>query len=975
MRLNTKRNHTNLNVFRRRAGGFHLLRYGWIWLGALALLWGAGARNRPRNAREESRPPLSPLRSERNILLNGGFEEGLQNWTYTGERVDDPSQAHSGRACVTGEVKQPNQAQFLRQKVTLRTDARYRLQLWARGTNQTKIAVWLRQGKRRWNLSQLENIPVRWQEFVVPFSAPNVGALELELVAPSSHNAPPGRVWVDDVALYEMVLPPAVSLTAPAEVADFPALASDGQGRLYTAWVEFKEGKERLWLASGRAEGDKLIWDARGEVPLPGESVESASLAGDADGAWGCAAVETPQGWDLLAFRAGRNGLMDKPWLLMQDAATDIRPALAVSGSRAAVVWESNRDGKRQIYAAALESGKTVTPQCLSDGSDSCYFPTITGDGNGHLWAAWEQFVRGQYDIVMAHFNGATWDAPRRLTQNPYLEHRPSLAWTPLGVWVAWEAVEFPAYRTSSSTWQRVLTARIGNAGLELPANVWDALPLWGTNPRLLQGRDGRLYLVVRHSQGQGAGWEVFLFAFDGHRWQGPESLTAQTGRNRAVPIAQTGDRLWAAAQLDNITRRWESVKESLNFRSEVRLISFDTSALPAVQPTQLEALHLPETTFNPQVIREQRGEERERFSIAYNGKRLNLYFGQFHEHSEISQCNRRGDLPPDDNYTLNRDIHRLDFSALTDHGYNLAPPIWAYTAKLNRWQEDPGRFLTFLAEEWTSTFERYTDKHPQGFYGHRNLIFADARLPRWLNAQDKSTPADVWATLRKERANFVQIPHQLADTGNVPTDWDFVDEEAQPLAEVFQTRGSYEYDGTPRQAKNTVAGHFIQNAWAKGVIIGVIASPDHGGGMGKAAVFAPELTRDAILDACRARHTYGTTGAKIFLDVRVNGRLMGEKLPLTTQPVQVDVRVSAPADIEAVEVCKNNRFVYTRAGGGKDVTFTFRDSEPPRDGTYYYVRVRQQDGEIAWSSPVWFFDKAKLNEKQHREGVREMWE
>jgi hypothetical protein len=28
MRLNTKRTHTTLNVFRRRAGGFHLLRYG-----------------------------------------------------------------------------------------------------------------------------------------------------------------------------------------------------------------------------------------------------------------------------------------------------------------------------------------------------------------------------------------------------------------------------------------------------------------------------------------------------------------------------------------------------------------------------------------------------------------------------------------------------------------------------------------------------------------------------------------------------------------------------------------------------------------------------------------------------------------------------------------------------------------------------------------------------------------------------------
>jgi hypothetical protein len=428
------------------------------------------------------------------------------------------------------------------------------------------------------------------------------------------------------------------------------------------------------------------------------------------------------------------------------------------------------------------------------------------------------------------------------------------------------------------------------------------------------------------------------------------------------------------AVQEDNIQGRWDTAEESVSARSEIRLASLAIDELPQTEPSRLTALQWPETEYNLQPLREQMGEERERFSIEYNGRRLYLFFGQFHEHSEISVCNRRGDLPPDDNYTLNRDIHRLDFSALTDHGYNECPALWSYTSKLARWQEDPGRFETFLAEEWTSTFERYTERHPQGFYGHRNLIFADVRFPKWFNAFDRSTPADIWATLRKMKANFIHIPHQLADTGNVPTDWEYVDEEAQPVAEIFQTRGSYEYEGTPRQAKRTVAGHFIQDAWAQGIIIGVIASPDHGGGLGKAAVFAPELTREAILEACRQRHTYGTTAAKIFLDVRVNGHLMGEKLPLDERPVVVTIRVSAPGEIEVVEVCKNNRFVYTREVEGSQATLTFRDNEAPTDGTYYYVRVRQENGEIAWTSPVWFLSSTRLNTLQHREGLREKW-
>jgi len=304
------------------------------------------------------------------------------------------------------------------------------------------------------------------------------------------------------------------------------------------------------------------------------------------------------------------------------------------------------------------------------------------------------------------------------------------------------------------------------------------------------------------------------------------------------------------------------------------------------------------------------------------------------------------------------RDIARHDFACATDHGYNLNPYLWGYTAKLARTNDDEDRFLTFLAEEWTSTFEEYSEAHPFGFYGHRNLIFADSYFPRWWNARNRQTPAQVWEDLRKLNANFVNIPHQLADTGNVPTDWNYADETAQPVAEIFQTRGSYEYKGTPREAGRTTPqpGYFLQDAWARGIVIGVIASPDHGGGYGKACVFAPELTREAILDALRARHCYGTTAAKIFLDVRVDGHLMGEKVADPAgKSVEIQIRTRCPADVQRIEVCRNNRFIYTNSPKGAEAELTFIDREPLAGRSYYYVRVIQKDEEIAWSSPVWF--------------------
>ena len=206
-------------------------------------------------------------------------------------------------------------------------------------------------------------------------------------------------------------------------------------------------------------------------------------------------------------------------------------------------------------------------------------------------------------------------------------------------------------------------------------------------------------------------------------------------------------------------------------------------------------------------------------------------------------------------------------------------------------------------------------------------MILGDTYFPRWWNSRNRQTPAQVWEDLRKLNADFIHIPHQLADTGNVPTDWNFTDETAQPVAEIFQVRGSYEYQGTPRQAARTVPqpGYFIQDAWARGIVIGVIASPDHGGGYGKACVFAPELSRKAILEALRQRHCYGTTAAKIFLDVRVNGHLMGEKVAEPPRgPVTVKIVARCPPDIDRIEVCRNNRFIYTqpacRPRGGLDV-------------------------------------------------------
>jgi hypothetical protein len=305
----------------------------------------------------------------------------------------------------------------------------------------------------------------------------------------------------------------------------------------------------------------------------------------------------------------------------------------------------------------------------------------------------------------------------------------------------------------------------------------------------------------------------------------------------------------------------------------------------------------------------------------------------------------------------------------LTDHGYNFDPRQWAFNGEQTRNNHDPGRFVTFLGQEWTSSKNPPAGPGEPWRYGHRNLIFLDPCTPAFHDAFDGDiSPAELWERL--EGREFLCIPHQLADWkgkggGNPPTDWRFADERLQPVAEIFQARQSYEYLGCPRQAPDGAPfkGYYLQDAWARGVVIGVIASPDHGGGQGKAGVWAKELTREAIFEAVRARHTFGTSGAKMALRFSAGEAMMGDKTARPEGPIAFRVAGTALFDIAELTVFRNNDPVYRTAPGAKTFETAWTDPQPPEAPVlWYYARIQANDGELAWSSPIWFVGGGREN-------------
>ena len=179
---------------------------------------------------------------------------------------------------------------------------------------------------------------------------------------------------------------------------------------------------------------------------------------------------------------------------------------------------------------------------------------------------------------------------------------------------------------------------------------------------------------------------------------------------------------------------------------------------------------------------------------------------------------------------------------------------------------------------------------------------------------------------------------------------------------EIFQgARVSSEHVGAPRAGRSEEdkppggfqeAG-FLWNAYRKGYRLGTIASSDHHSThISYAMVYTTQPTREAIFEGFRKRHTYGATD-NIILDYRMGDHFMGEEFTASSVP-PLKIRVIGTSEVATVDIIKNEEVIFTTTPNQQDVELTFVDQDATSGTSYYYVRVMQDDRQIAWSSPIW---------------------
>ncbi|MDZ7802261.1 MAG: DUF3604 domain-containing protein [Trueperaceae bacterium] len=300
------------------------------------------------------------------------------------------------------------------------------------------------------------------------------------------------------------------------------------------------------------------------------------------------------------------------------------------------------------------------------------------------------------------------------------------------------------------------------------------------------------------------------------------------------------------------------------------------------------------------------------------------------------------------------------DLAYLVDYhrrGFERAREGWDAYVRLVEATNDPGTLVTLPSFEWHSRR-----------YGDYCAYFREPQESRIIDAPD--LPA-LRAAVQDAPSGAMLIPHHTGyQRGYRGIDWDAFRDDASPLAEIVSFHGAAESCDGPVPYLHAmgprVGAGTARHGWRAGHRFGVVGGTDHHNavpgayGFGRTGAWLPELTRESLWDALRARRTYALTGDRIAVAFTVNGTLMGGVAP-AADARDVEVAVRGGHGLEYVELLHDERVVHREsvlpqpafAGGPARVKVHVQVGWGERDeATPWDVQLRVRDGRLVDVEP-----------------------
>jgi hypothetical protein len=752
-----------------------------------------------------------------------------------------------------------------------------------------------------------------------------------------------------------------LSEAGPAD--DQPSIALGPKGERWAVWLSYKDS------------GDTV-------VASDGKYATNITDKGDHQGP---VVAVTPNGWVHTAWAAREGsefhiytsahalGRWTSARRVSQPGSSNFSPSLVTDDAgRMALVWQSLHAGQSLIRMKYFDGKKWSEEETVNSGKGNAWAPAASF-GGGKLWIAWDSYETGSYQVY-ARQHGES--KVHRVTAGDLFCVRPAIAVTASGVPVViWEESDalwgkdyaFLIDRRGTSLYKnrRLRLAWLASDGWkEHPAPIADALPpsqrRFLQQPQLAFDPSGRLHLAFRcrtsastariDHWASGGRWETFLTSLDGDRWTRAIPMPASDGRNSMrASIAASSNGIHVAWATDN--RIWPQVKYG---DVDVYAARVAATSSPSLFRNGTPLTAPPAAVDNPHPGENQDIARIRDYRVSMNGKTYRILRGDLHRHTELSQ-DGSGDGSLEDLYRYALDAAQMDYAHVADHQMGVDEEYnWWITQKSNDLYLMPGRFVPLFGYERSVPFPN----------GHRNIIWAErGKQVLRISPREQQGAIDTGPVLYPYLKGTGGIATSHTSATQQGTDWRDNDPAVEPFVEIYQGfESSYEHEGAPRAWKEgEKAVHqglrkqgYVWEAWAKGYKLGVQSSSDHVSTHASfACILVEEFSRQGLLDAMRKRHTYAATDA-IILDFRLNGKgLMGDILRTASIP-KLEVRAHGTARIRQIDVIKNNTYIHKVNPERNDMVFEYADTAITEGESYYYVRVQQTDGQLAWSSPIW---------------------
>lgn len=705
---------------------------------------------------------------------------------------------------------------------------------------------------------------------------------------------------------------------------DHPAAAARN-GTVWLAWVSYSEATHNTeiharWYAKGKWSGVERVTLSPGDYHKPAIAVDGA---GAVHVVW---PGQVAGNWDLYTRRrnpAGGWGSIEK---LTTNGAPDVLPQIAASSNRLMLVWQSMRESNHDIFYRVFENDAWGTEGTVSNSTANDWEPVVAATGDGAFHVAWDSY-RGDYDVLLRTWRNGQWSAEMAVAASPRLENHAALTADSRGrLWITYE-IGPEKWAADSANGGLRARREIGIACLDkgrLFALAGPKGPEAGLQAAvIIGGTGGGVRLLARAPMNKN--WlSVVTATLANNAWSEWETLPHSEGRidQRIVAVDAGEGRVFAAYPAG-----------SSHNVVYARVFDAPGGGAPALTPMPAAALK-----GGPAA------------ATSHRFRDYTVVWGDLHRHTDISEDGgiRDGSLLDAARYSL--DAAPLDFLGITDHTRYLPRRYNLY-----RIQQISDLFYKAGAFAPLHAYER-SQFSP---WGHRNVVHQGrdyTPVPAGYDIGDMGvSPWGLFEALRGKKA--MSIPHTSA-WGNKQVSWDYFDPQVERLVEIYQgLRSTYEYNGAPdpadRQVYEKDSKYFVWDALAKGRKLGFIASSDHNSThMSFAAVYTRSLDRESIFDAMHARRTYAATD-RIFVDFSIGNAMMGEEVSVSGAP-EVNVAVIGTAAVARIDVIKNGTFAYTVEPKTREARFQFRDQNFDGRESYYYVRVVQQDKQMAWASPIW---------------------